>query len=108
MLEVIDLTTEKLLIIFGVLSVLFIAGCVQKQGEIKEIVISGIDKIEEVYSDVPVDLIISGIRNKVTVLEGTEINSITISGVDITLILPKGSHPEIADSGIDTQIKYYD
>lgn len=75
------------------LCILFIAGCVQKnqeenQEEIRKILISGIDKTEEISSDVPVDLVVSGVRNQITVLEGTEINSITISG-------------------IDTQIKYY-
>ena len=105
---------KKLLLIIGILCILLIVGCQIKieekekeVEEIKKITISGIDNIEEISSDVPVDLVISGVRNQITVIKGTKVNSIRVSGVDIVIILPKGSNPEITDSGVRTQIRHY-
>lgn len=79
----------------------------QSQEEIKEISISGTDNKQEISSDIPIILTISGVRNTVTITENTPVNKIVISGVDITVYLLKGTSPEILDSGVRTKIEYY-
>lgn len=46
-------------------------------------------------------------RNTITVKENTSVNQIIINGVDITINLSEGTHPEITDNGVRTKIEYY-
>lgn len=105
---------KKTILFILIISILLISGCYELQSqstqpkeEIKEISISGVDKEQEISSDIPVNLTIRGVRNKVTIKENTSVNKITISGVDITIYLPEGTYPEISDSGVRTKIEYY-
>jgi len=89
----------------------------------RTIAISGTDKEQDVASDVPIQLLISGVQNKVTVEQGTIVNKLVVSGVghtitvkgtDIreillsgtgtTLYLPSGSNPKITESGTGNKI----
>lgn len=69
--------------------------------------ISGIDKIQEISNNAPIKLVISGIRNTITVKKNTQVNQIIVSGIDIIIYLPEGNSPKITDSGIRTKISYY-
>jgi|SRR3989338_9790191 len=68
--------------------------------------ISGVDEYQEISSEQPIKLVLSGTRNEVSVLDGTQVNSIVVSGIDNKINLPKESNPEITDSGLRTQINY--
>jgi len=70
----------------------------------KTISIDGIDKHEEISSDVPVVLIIDGIDNTIKIKNNTRIKKIEINGINITVYLPRDCHPEIEDDGINTKI----
>jgi len=72
----------------------------------KTFTIGGVDNYQEISSEQPVKIIVSGVRNEVSVSEGTTVNSIIVSGTDITINLPGGSNPKIIDSGVRTTIKY--
>jgi|GEM_PF-4905883 ABC-type Fe3+-hydroxamate transport system substrate-binding protein len=96
---------KTILVALIILFVIFISGCAQQN--IKTITISGIDQKAEISNENPVELVISGINNEVTVLEGTEVVKIILSGDDCIVNLPLGSNPEIDKSGINNQIKYY-
>ncbi len=124
---------QKLLISVLLVGVLLLSGCVGQEGrptttttttttttvpttttttittttttiETKTFHISGIDKEETVSSDVPIILFVSGIRVVVRVEENTVVQELVVSGIDVTVYLPKGSNPEIDDSGIRTRI----
>ena len=71
------------------------------------ITISGVDKVQEISNNVPIKLVISGVRNTITIKENTQVNQIIVSGVDITIYLPEGNNPKITDSGVRTKISYY-
>ncbi len=71
------------------------------------ITISGVDKIQEISNNAPIKLVISGVRNTITIKENTQVNQIIVSGVDITIYLPEGNNPKITDSGVRTKISYY-
>jgi hypothetical protein len=111
---------NKLSFILILLCVLNISGCyyggkdsgqsgidTYSQTEVKEISINGIDKIQEISSDIPVKLDINGIGHQITIKKGTVVNSIDVNGQNITIRLPEGANPEINDNGIDIQIIYY-
>jgi len=70
----------------------------------KTITIDGIDKYEEISSDVPIILVVEGIGNIIKIKDNTEVKKIKISGIDITIYLPLDCYPEIEDDGIDTKI----
>ncbi len=74
---------------------------------VKTITISGVDKSQEISDTTPIKLVISGVRNTITIKENTPIDEIIVSGVDITIYLPQGNNPKITDSGIRTKISYY-
>lgn len=125
----------KGVVLLGILTLVLIAGCVEttydrgnnekqthvsentqsyedgfgyvEQEQTKQIIISGVDKTQEISSHIPVDLVISGVGHYITIKEGTEVSSIFMSGIDIVVMLPEGSNPKITDSGVDNQIKYY-
>lgn len=117
---------NKLILILGLITLLILSGCSSADSKstsmdddcfpfcnddvdeinIKKISISGVDKTQQVSSVQPVELVISGVRNTITVLDETTVEKITVSGTDIVITLPKGSNPEITDSGVRTQIKY--
>jgi hypothetical protein len=71
------------------------------------ITISGVDKVQEISNNAPIKLVISGVRNTITIKENTQVNQIIVSGVDITIYLPEGNNPKITDSGVRTKISYY-
>lgn len=111
------------LLILGLVTLLILSGCSSTNTNddcfpfcdedindvsAKKISISGVDKTQQVSSVEPVELVISGVGNNVDVLDGTIVKTITVSGTDIIIQLPKGSSPEIIDSGINTQITYKD
>jgi len=75
--------------------------------EEETITISGVDKNQEISNNVPIKLVISGVRNTITIKENTQVNEIIVSGTDITIYLPEGNNPKITDSGIRTKISYY-
>lgn len=74
---------------------------------VKTITISGVDKTQEVFDSAPIRLVISGVRNTITVKENTQVNEIIVSGTDIKIYLPEGNSPKVTDSGIRTEITYY-
>ena len=78
-----------------------------QDSEVNTITISGVGKVQEVSSDVPIVLVVSGVNNIITIKEGTTVDQLVVSGVDIEINLPKGSQPIIVDSGVRTKIKYY-
>ena len=105
---------NKILAFAFVMSVL-IFGCVllesdnspdTKKTDVKKIDLSGKGQIQEISSETPVLLVVSGVNNTITVKEGTSVQEIDISGVDIKIKLPHGATPKITDSGIRTQITY--
>ena len=73
---------------------------------IQTISITSIDQYREISSDSAVDIVITGIRNKVRVISGTKVNRITLTGTDNQLILPLGVSPPISDTGIRNVIQY--
>ncbi|MBU2496805.1 MAG: hypothetical protein KJ767_01990, partial [Nanoarchaeota archaeon] len=73
---------------------------------VETISINGIDKHQEVSNVNPVKLVISGQRVTIDVKEGTIVDEIVISGIDISINLQEGSSPKITDSGIRTKINY--
>lgn len=73
----------------------------------KTITISGVDNSQEISNDVPIKLVISGVRNTITIKENTQVTEIIVSGTDIIIYLPEGNNPKITDNGIRTKISYY-
>ena len=90
----------------GILSITAIAlfFCCTCLNPSKTISIDGINKYEEISSDVPVVLIIDGIDNTIKIKNNTKVKKIEISGINITVYLPRDCYPEIEDDGINTKI----
>ena len=87
--------------VLSLIATVMIVGCVS---ESQTISISGVGKYQEINSDKPVRLIISGSSNTIKVLEGTQVEDIIVSGTGIILRLPRSAKPKITDSGVGTVI----
>ena len=72
----------------------------------KTITVSGVNENLEISESVPVQVIVSGTNNIVTIREGTIVTKIIITGTNTKIILPKDSKPEIIRNGINTIIEY--
>ena len=105
----------KIQIILTLFLSLLLCGCIlfepekssdTKKTEVKIIDISGVGQTQEISSEIPVRLLISGVNNTITVTNSTTVQEIDVSGVDVKIKLPRGATPKITDSGIRTQIIY--
>lgn len=91
------------------------SGCVEEySGYVEEetfdfelIPISGINQNITISSDKPVKLVISGIRNVITVSYGVKVIEIVMSGSDNTAYIPRSADPQVRISGIRNEVIRY-
>jgi hypothetical protein len=77
--------------------------------DIETITISGVDGVENInYLEKPVKLLVSGIRNDITVTKETNLVNIIFSGVDNIVRVSRSHSFESVISGIGNEIVYYD
>lgn len=93
---------KKILIIISIL--IFLAAC---ESQFVEYDIIGSGKVQSISNNEPIILDIVGTSNTITVIEGTTIESISITGNGNKVLIPKGTTPEIEDVGTDNTITYY-
>ena len=78
-------------------------------GDTEVIMVSGIDTQRTInYLDKPVKLMVSGIRNDVTVTKETNLIDVTLSGVDCVVRVSRIHSFTSMISGVGSEIVYYD
>ncbi|GEM_PF-6701246 len=76
---------------------------------IEEVIpISGTDQDITISSDVPVKLVVSGMRNVITVPHDVTVIKIVISGMDNTVYIPQFANPLVEISGIRNEVVRYE
>ncbi len=81
--------------------------CVDPNSIYKRVVITGVDKYQEIGGGDPTIVIITGVNITAKILGTANINTITITGQDNILEIPNGKSYNIVDTGVKTEIKYY-
>lgn len=121
---------KKIILIIFILSVLILSGC-QTQKNVPNIYkplpeecsnmgdwlevntsnqiysISEKEHVEDVYSEGPLELHISGLDNEITIKEGTDLRRLILTGADNIVNLPRGLELEIIDCCWNSVINYY-
>jgi hypothetical protein len=100
-------------ILLATLLVVIVAfsGCIEKysgyieEEEIEEVIpISGMDQDITISSDVPVKLVVSGMRNVITVPNDVKVLEIVMSGMDNAVYIPQSANPQVKISGIRNEV----
>ena len=103
-------------ILLATLLVVIVAssGCIEEysgyieEEEIEEVIpISGMDQDITISSDVPVKLVVSGMRNVITVPNDVKVLEIVMSGMDNTVYIPQSANPQVKISGIRNEVIRY-
>lgn len=77
--------------------------------DIETIRISGIESMENInYLEKPVKLVVSGLRNDITVTKGTNLVKIILFGIDNIVRVSRIHTFESTISGTGSEIVYYD
>jgi hypothetical protein len=66
------------------------------------------DQDISISSDVPVKLVVSGMRNVVTVPNDVTVMEIVMSGMDNTVYIPQVANPQVEISGIMNEVVRYE
>jgi uncharacterized protein YcfL len=69
--------------------------------------ISGMNSYQEISSDRPVIITVTGMGSTVKVLEGTEVQKVTITAMNAVIYMPQGSSPKIINAGMNSEVRYY-
>lgn len=69
--------------------------------------ISEKEHIEEVDSEGPLELYLSGVDNIITIKEGTDLRRLILTGAENIINLPDGLEPEIIDCCVNCVVNYY-
>jgi hypothetical protein len=82
------------------------SGCIEE--EVKVIPISGMNQDIIISSEVPVELIVSGMGNVVTIPYDVNVMEIVMSGRDNTVYLPHSAKPQVEISGMRNEVVRYE
>ena len=68
---------------------------------------NGVGVVQNINACEPIALSVNGINVLATVLEGTDVISIELNGINNVVRLPQNLRTRIAQSGINNRIVYY-
>lgn len=76
--------------------------------EAKVIPISGMNQDITISSEVPVELVVSGTGNAITIPYDVKVIEIVMSGLDNTVYIPQSANPQVEISGIRNEVVRYE